>query len=261
MISAILVDDEPLANEAMRGLLTAWPAIKIVGVAGTVAEARDLLGRQTPDVVFLDVEMSGGNSFALLSEISDTTQVVFVTAYETYAVEAFAVGALDYLVKPVDPERLAETVRRLTDRPGRANKEEVVVDEPPPPRAADGDRSEPAAPGEISVRLKERDQKSVVAIDDICWIVSLRNYTRVALRNPPRVMVFRRRLGEWLDDLPEEIFARIGRSDVIRLALVEGTEWKARGETAVRFSAGVPPLALGRVAASRLGELLDVRSP
>ena len=112
-ITALLVDDEPRANQRMLKLLAAHPEIEVVGVAGNVAEARAVLETQPPDVVFLDVEMPGGSGLDLLVSVPDTTQVVFVTAREKYAVQAFAAAALDYLVKPVDPERLADTVARL----------------------------------------------------------------------------------------------------------------------------------------------------
>ena len=113
MLTALLVDDEPLANERMQSLLRAHDDIEIVGTAGSVAAARKALESLRPDVVFLDVEMPGGTGLELLPSVPEGMQVVFVTAYEKYAVEAFAAAALDYLVKPVNPERLSETLRRL----------------------------------------------------------------------------------------------------------------------------------------------------
>jgi two-component system LytT family response regulator len=107
MFTALLIDDEPLANSRMREMLAVHPEIEIIGVAGGLAEAKAFLDTRAPDVVFLDVEMPGGSGLDLLESVPDATQVVFVTAREKYAVQAFAVAALDYLVKPVDPERLA----------------------------------------------------------------------------------------------------------------------------------------------------------
>jgi two-component system LytT family response regulator len=97
----------------MRSLLAAVGGVEVVGVASSVQEARGLMAARPLDVVFLDMEMPGDAGLALLASVPDGMQVVFVTAHETYAVHAFAAGALDYLVKPVDAERLAETVRRL----------------------------------------------------------------------------------------------------------------------------------------------------
>ncbi len=250
MISILLVDDEPLANRQMQGLLAAFPEVELTGVADSLAEARACLAARMPDAVFLDVEMPGGNAFSLLPEIDDSTQVVFVTAHERHAVEAFAVAAVDYLVKPVAPERLAETLRRLTTPSGEraaAAKDEVEAE-------AIVDRA--AAGPQLKVPLRNSRQKTVIRIADICWIESLRNYTRVALHSPPRLLVFRRRLGEWLADLPEETFARVSRSEVINLALITETMWKSRSETTVLFGAGVEPLRLGRASILRLNALL-----
>lgn len=248
MISILLVDDEPLANRQMQALLTAFPEVEIMGIADSLNEARAYLAANTPDAVFLDVEMPGGTAFSLLPSIEDSTQVVFVTAHERHAVEAFSVAAVDYLVKPVAPERLAETLRRLTASPGETTAA--------PPDAGEVFDHDPDAGSRLTVPLRNSRHKTVIRIADICWIESLRNYTRVALHSPPRLLVFRRRLGEWLDDLPEATFARISRSEVIQLALVSGTEWKSRGETTVLFGEGIEPLTLGRASTLRLTTLL-----
>ena len=255
MISILLVDDEPLANRQMRALLAAFPEVEITGVAESLAEARACLAARMPEVVFLDVEMPGGTAFSLLPEIDESTQVVFVTAHERHALEAFAVAAVDYLVKPVAPERLAETLRRLTASSGdnaAAHKDEAAGE-----IEAEAVDDAAAADPRLEVTLRNSRQKTVIRVAEICWIESLRNYTRVALHSPPRLLVFRRRLGEWLADLPEETFARVSRSEVIHLALVSGTEWTARGDTVVFFGSGVEPLTLGRVSTLRLSALLD----
>jgi two-component system LytT family response regulator len=202
-----------------------------------------------PNVVFLDVEMPGGTAFSLLPELDESTQVVFVTAHERHAVEAFAVAAVDYLVKPVAAERLAETLRRLTAPAGERNATAMEEAE----LVAVYSEAEPR----LHVPLRNSRRKTTIRVAEICWIESLRNYTRVALHSPPRLLVFRRRLGEWLADLPVQTFARVSRSEVIQLALVSGTEWTARGETTVFFGAGVEPLTLGRVSTLRLNALLN----
>jgi two-component system LytT family response regulator len=263
MIRILLVDDEPAASERMRRLLAVDTDVEVVGMAGSVAEARALLSEQAPDAVFLDVEMPGGNAFGLLPDLSDTTHVVFVTAHERHAVEAFTVNAVDYLLKPVDPERLAEAVRRLRALRG------AVAAELADPGGVEAARQAPdvmesgfksthvsLANLRVAVPLRHNSTKAVVTIADICWIESHRNYTRVGMRNPAQVLVFRRRLGEWLPQLPENAFVRTSRSEVIQLALVTGTEWSSRGETIVTFVEGVQPLTVGRIAGSRLATLL-----
>jgi two-component system LytT family response regulator len=261
MLTALLVDDEPLARERMRELLAAYPEIEISGTAGSVRDARAFLQTRAPDVVFLDVEMPGGSGLDLLENVPDATQVVFVTAREKYAVQAFAAAALDYLVKPVDPERLADTVARLRRQGAGAGGR--------PPRAADaGDAGRDHLPaGEagvrvvglddsVSVPLAGKTTSMMLVVRDICWIESLRNYTRVALKGPPRVIIFRRRLSDWDDMLPDGPFARVGRSCVVQLASIEQIEWSSRSDTRVTFGDGVEPLTLGRLPAMRLREIL-----
>ena len=255
MLSALLVDDEPRANEMMRKLLAAHAEIEIVGVAENAAEARRFLEATPPDVVFLDIDMPGDSGLDLLVSVPDATQVVFVTASDKHAVRAFAAAALDYLVKPVDPERLADTVARVrrhvagksgTDSP---DTHEADADEPDAAEVLGLDAA-------VSVTLAGKTTLSVVNVSDICWIESLRNYSRVALKSPQGVLLYNRRLSHWDAILPTDVFARVGRSHIVQVATVNQIEWKSRNETVVTFEAGADPLTLGRVAAKRLREIL-----
>lgn len=123
MIKAIVVDDEAPARREMRRLLEACASVEVVGDARDLATARGLLLRTRPDVVFLDIRLGKASGFDLLEDIEEETAVVFVTAYDDYAVRAFETSAIDYLVKPVEQARLARTVERLEARapatPGR----------------------------------------------------------------------------------------------------------------------------------------------
>jgi two-component system LytT family response regulator len=255
MISALLVDDEPRANEMMRKLLAAHAEIEIVGVAENVAEARRFLEATPPDVVFLDIDMPGDSGLDLLVSVPDATQVVFVTASDKHAVRAFAAAALDYLVKPVDPERLADTVARVRRHvAGKSGTDGPDIDE------ADADEADAAEvlglDAAVSVTLAGKTTLSVVNVSDICWIESLRNYSRVALKSPQGVLLYNRRLSHWDAILPTDVFARVGRSHIVQVATVNQIEWKSRNETVVTFDEGAAPLTLGRVAAKRLREIL-----
>ena len=270
MLTALLVDDEPLANERMRGLLADCGGIDCIGTAGSVATARKALETLAPDVIFLDMEMPGGTGLDLLPSVPEGTQVVFVTAYEKYALEAFAAAALDYLVKPVNPERLSETLRRLKKFADLQRLQPTAASETSEPSPGEDDDDNPVAsparsggsgergPGDtIHVRLRHSRLLAAMTIDRICWIESLRNYTRVCLRNPGRVVLFRRRLGEWEGDLPAGLFARLGRSLLVRTDAIAETEWKSRNDKVLKFGAGIEPLVIGRLAAMRLRDILD----
>ena len=267
MLTALLVDDEPLANERMRGLLADSGGVNCIGTAGSVATAQKALETLAPDVIFLDMEMPGGTGLDLLPSVPEGTQVVFVTAYEKYALEAFAAAALDYLVKPVNPERLSETLRRLKKLADLQRLQPTAASELSPGDDVDDDPvAIPAGPGAsgerglgdtIHVRLRHSRLLAAMTIDRICWIESLRNYTRVCLRNPGRVVLFRRRLGEWEGDLPAGLFARLGRSLLVRTDAIAETEWKSRNDKVLKFGAGIEPLVIGRLAAMRLRDILD----
>ena len=112
-MKVIIVDDEPPARREMRRLLAEFPWIAIVGEAGSVAEAETLVEELHPELLFLDIQMPGGSGFDLLSRLEHVPQVVFTTAHDEHAVRAFEVNALDYLLKPIDPRRLASTLERV----------------------------------------------------------------------------------------------------------------------------------------------------
>lgn len=112
-MKALVVDDEPLARRELRRLLEAFPAIEVIGEAGNIDEARAGIEGLAPDVVFLDIQMPGGTGFDLLTQLDRVPRIVFTTAYDQFAVKAFEVNALDYLLKPIEPERLASAVRKL----------------------------------------------------------------------------------------------------------------------------------------------------
>lgn len=112
MLRVLIVDDEHLARQAMRRLLAMHP-VEIVGEADSVASALEAIERTQPQALFLDIELGASDGFDLLAALEHPPVVVFVTAYTEHAVEAFAVNAVDYLLKPVEPERLAESLGRI----------------------------------------------------------------------------------------------------------------------------------------------------
>ncbi|HUQ11949.1 MAG TPA: response regulator [Steroidobacteraceae bacterium] len=112
-MKALVVDDEPLARRELKRLLADFPAVQVVGEAGNIDEARVAIASLAPDVVFLDIQMPGGTGFDLLDQLDRVPRIVFTTAYDHYAVKAFDVNALDYLLKPIEPERLATALRKL----------------------------------------------------------------------------------------------------------------------------------------------------
>ena len=118
-MNALIVDDEPLARRELRRLLDAMPdgqalpRVQVIGEAANIDEARLRIEELSPDLVFLDIQMPGGSGFDLLAQLDQVPRIVFTTAYDQYAVQAFDVNALDYLLKPIEPERLASALRKV----------------------------------------------------------------------------------------------------------------------------------------------------
>ena len=198
MIRALLVDDEAPARSELRYLL-ADHDVRVVGEAGSAREALELARELTPDVVFLDVEMpglSGVEAAPLVRERTDPPAVVFVTAHERYAVDAFAVEAFDYLLKPVDPDRLARVVERLQER----SVENVLAVEKVPVVSAGG------------TELLDYDQVHYAQADG--------DYSRVHTYD--RSYLCTSSLGELEEKLPAGRFARVHRSYLVNLSKVAG---------------------------------------
>jgi two-component system LytT family response regulator len=241
--TALLVDDEEAASQRLSRLLSEYQNVVIAGFARSVAEARAFLEVQKPDLIFLDMEMPGLLGTALLTELSEATQVVLVTAYQEYAVQAFDFGVLDYLLKPVDPGRLEVTMERFFRTRALADRSKSPED--------DEDLSLPA-----ELQGKPARETQMIPLESIRWIEGLQNYTRVRLTGQEPPAVVRRRLADWEALLSGDGFCRIGRSHIIRLSALQRTKWVSRDVTELYFEGIAGPLVIGRGAAVHLKELL-----
>jgi two-component system, LytTR family, response regulator len=129
-MKAMIIDDEPPARRELRRLLTGFAWVELVGEAGNADQAAELIETLTPELLFLDIQMPGGSGFDLLTRLEDVPQVIFTTAYDEHAVRAFKVNALDYLLKPIEPARLAEALGRVKSaQAARAPQPEAVLEQ------------------------------------------------------------------------------------------------------------------------------------
>ncbi len=117
---AIIIDDEPLAITELSIMLKVFPEIEVIGKCTQASEAIKMVNELNPDLIFLDINMPGMSGFELLEQLDQVPEVIFVTAYDAYAIQAFDVNALDYLLKPVNPDRLAESIRKLESKPAKS---------------------------------------------------------------------------------------------------------------------------------------------
>jgi two-component system, LytTR family, response regulator len=236
MRNAIIVDDERLARRELRGMLEEAhaSAVRVVGEAESVRAAAELVRTCDADVVFLDVQLAGESGLELLGLIDPSVAVVFVTAFDQYAVRAFDANALDYLLKPVVPARLARAVERL----GAPN---VDADAPAPTRLDYQDR--------LFLRLDDR--MGFVKIADIVSITSDGDYSVVRLATG-RTHRARKSLRDWLARLPETAFARVHRSTIVNLEYVERVEEWSHFSYRLYLRGSTEPVAMSRRYAGQL---------
>jgi two-component system LytT family response regulator len=211
MIKAVIIDDERLARNELKKLLLEFPEIEVVAEAANANEGIEKIDSLNPDLIFLDIQMPGKTGFDMLAELDKAPDVIFTTAYDDYALKAFEVNALDYLLKPVEPKRLADAIQKLH---------------------LDDDR-EPVSEEDIPVNrslLHEHDQVFVkdgercwfVKLSDIRLFESVGNYAKVYFGpHKPLILKSLNALEERLD---EKVFFRANRKHIVNLRLIEKIE-------------------------------------
>lgn len=241
----MIVDDEPLAIRALTRLLAAHPEVELVGAAGSLTEGRAAIEAARPDAVFLDVDLGEGDGFELMKTLGAPSRpapcVVFVTAHSRHAVDAFAIEAADYLLKPVTPERLADALRRLRRR---------LAD------AAKGGAG--AAPPPEMLELRMPSRTLLVEPARLAALTAEGDFTRVHLADEPSLLILRT-LSQFEAQLPDPPFHRLGRSVMVNLDRVRRIVARDRNLAHVTLEGGEAPLALGRTASARLRAALAAR--
>ena len=212
---AVIVDDERLARRELRRLLEAHPSVEIAGEAANAVEARELIAEQKPELLFLDVQMPGETGFDLLESLDRAPEVIFTTAFDQYALRAFEVSALDYLVKPVEPERLAAAIAKVRkkaeeERPARKAMEQVFV--------------------------KDGDRCWFVRLGDIGLLESEGNYTRLYFGKERPLIP--RSLAQLEEKLDAEVFFRASRKHIINLRWIEQVDTAVNGALVAKLRGG-----------------------
>ncbi|MEQ9187388.1 MAG: LytTR family DNA-binding domain-containing protein [Cryomorphaceae bacterium] len=212
MITALIIDDERLARQELRTLVEKLGTVQIVAESGKPEEALNLIDRENPDLIFLDIQMPGMSGFELLDEIEGKApEVIFVTAYDEYALKAFEVNALDYLMKPVEESRLSESVAKVAKRL-EARKEQVVS----------ADEQDDKLEITDQVFLKDGDKCWFVELEKIRLFESEGNYVRVYFDNSRPLIL--KSLNSLTDRLSEKFFFRASRKHIVNLRWIEKVE-------------------------------------
>jgi two-component system LytT family response regulator len=244
LLEGIVVDDDPLVRDVLRDLLTCSGEIVVVGEAGSVAQARQLVAQCDPDVVFLDINLPDAKGFELLPHLGPETAVVFVTSAEEYAVNAFDSDAVDYLLKPVTTERLKKALQRVRQR--------VVT-----PVSAPGD----ARLGlDDTFLVKTMSEKKFIKARDVTSVIAYGEYSWVYWHKGKGALL-RKALKQWETELPDSQFVRIHRHAIINLAFMERVEKLPSGRLQVYLRDTATPISVSLRLASALNRKLKTFKP
>jgi two-component system, LytTR family, response regulator len=234
---AIIVDDERLARKDLRSLLADYPGTEVVGEADSVTAAVQLIAETSPDIIFLDIQMPGESGFDLLERTELKARVIFVTAFDEYAIRAFEVDAVDYLLKPVNPDRLRAAMERL--------EKEVVPVEPSKQRLEIED----------SLFLSVNSRLKFIKVSAIVCIQAAGDYSEIFLADGKKGLV-QKKMGEWEDRLPSSHFCRIHRSTIINMDCIDRVEEWFSNSYRVYLKGIEAPLVMSRNYASLLKDKL-----
>ena len=221
-MKAIIIDDERLARVELKRLLTPFKEVNIVGEAVNVEDALKKISELNPDLIFLDIQMPGKNGFELLEELDSVPKVVFTTAYDEYALKAFEYNALDYLLKPIEPKRLEETIKKIIE----TNKKEQISDE-----------AQSVLTESDQVFVKDGEKCWFVKLTDVRLFESEGNYVRLYFDdNKPLILRTLNYLDERLDS---RSFFRANRKHIINLKWIDNIEPWLNGGLLVKLKGGM----------------------
>ncbi|MFC4870479.1 LytR/AlgR family response regulator transcription factor [Negadavirga shengliensis] len=241
----LIVDDERLARKELTNLLSQHDNVELLGEAANVDEAKEKIEELQPEVIFLDIQMPEKTGFDLLEELDHVPLVVFITAYDEFALQAFQVNALDYLLKPIEPDRLTETLKKLEKKLEELKKEEDEVKEAPKGKLTLHDQ----------VFVKDGDKCWFVKLANVRLFESDGNYIKVYFENnKPMIHKSLNALDERLD---EKSFFRASRKHIINLSWVETIEPWFNGGLVVTLKGG-DRIEVSRRQAARFKDLMSL---
>lgn len=210
-LNVIIVDDERLARDEIKRMLMGYPDIAVLGEAGNADEAKHLIEKYNPQLIFLDVQMPGRSGFELLEMLSDIPEVIFTTAYDQYAVKAFEANALDYLVKPIRDERFAKAMQKVKDKLS-------------------------VLPANQQIFIKDGNKCYFVNPADIYLIESMDNYAVLYFGNNKAFL--KRSLNQLEEKLDPAVFFRINRAQMVNKAFISQIHHLAGGKLNISLKTG-----------------------
>lgn len=220
MKRALIIDDERLARTELKNMLAEFPDIEVVGEAANANEGLEKTEMLSPDLLFLDIQMPDKTGFEMLSEMEKTPRVIFTTAYDEYAIKAFEYNALDYLLKPIEPQRLADAIQKLQqeekEKQNASNNNKLFEND--------------------QVFVKDGDHCWFVKLASIRLFESVGNYARVYFENnKPLILKSLNALEERLDD---KVFFRANRKHIVNMRMIEKIDTYFNGGLILEMKGG-----------------------
>ena len=237
-MKAIIIDDERLARQELKNLLATYKEIEIIAECSDAIQAKEKINELKPDVIFCDIQMPGKTGLELVEEISGAVDVVFVTAYDEHAIKAFELNAFDYLLKPVQPQRLAETIKKLSIKE-TSNK---------------SDNNSPLTINDM-VFIKDGEKCWFVKLSDIRLFESEGNYVRVYFETFRPLIL--RSLNSLESRLNEKEFFRASRKHIINLNFIASVESWFNGGLNVKLKYG-KEVEISRRQAVKLKDMMSL---
>ncbi|WP_394776047.1 LytR/AlgR family response regulator transcription factor [Flavobacterium sp.] len=217
-IKVIIVDDERLSREELKRALKTYDDFELIGEAGNADDAKNLIETKMPDLIFLDIQMPEKSGFDLLESLDNVPSVLFITAYDQYAVQAFEVNALDYLMKPIREERFEKAIEKIrtTLKPKSSLNNAEARDR--------------------KIFIKDGEKRFFIQLNDVYLIESLENYTRLFFQDKKALQ--RRSLRQWEEMLDKNIFFRINRTEIININYIREVNKTIAGRLEVKLKSG-----------------------
>ena len=200
-IKVIIVDDERLSREELKRALNDYEDFVLIGEAENADDAKNLIKANMPDLIFLDIQMPEKSGFDLLESLDNIPLVLFTTAYNQYAVQAFEVNALDYLMKPIREERFAQAIEKIRNA--------ITL------KSSSND----TLTNDRKIFIKDGEKRFFIQLKEIYLIESLENYTRLYFQDKKALQ--RRSLRQWEEMLDENIFFRINRTEIVNINYIQ----------------------------------------
>lgn len=212
MIKAVIVEDSRLARKELKELLKDFPQIELIGEAGNAEEAIEMIKQLSPDLIFLDIHLPGKSGFEILQELDRVPMVIFTTAFDQYALQAFEYNTIDYLLKPIAPERLGQAIAKVEGQLAKSNvplkRDKLTVND--------------------RIFLKDGPKCWFVTLNEVHFFESKGNYTQVHFENNcPLVLRSLQQVEETLDD---QQFIRVNRQQIVNVRFIKDVaEWFSGG--------------------------------